>query len=162
VPVSASLPPAAAPAQRAAPQAPQHTGFESTERAPLNGASGVDLENDYDTAPAGLEPITRVASLPDEERTQPATLRAGLPGESGFIEFDMSTMSARTPLHTQPGQLDGVEGHGENPHTIKLSLARELHALGDTEGARSLVEEVAAETSGEVKNQAQRLLAELH
>jgi pilus assembly protein FimV len=161
VPVSASLPPAPPAAQRAAPQAPQHTGFESTERAPLNGASGVDLENDFDTAPAGLEPITRVASLPDEERTQPATLRAGLPGESGFIEFDMSTMSARTPLHTQPGQLDG-EGHGENPHTIKLSLARELHALGDTEGARSLVEEVAAETSGEVKNQAQRLLAELH
>ncbi len=173
-PVSASLPPA--PAQRApeeqfvatrreAPRvlspAPQHTGFETTERAPLNGTN-IDLENDFDTAPARLEPITRVASLPDEERTQPATLRAGLPGDSGFIEFDMSTMSGQGPLETRRGQLEAPDVGGETPHAIKLSLARELHALGDTEGARSLVEEVAAETSGEVKNQAQRLLAELH
>jgi len=103
-----------------------------------------------------------VASLPDDERTQPATLRANLPGDSGFIEFDMSTLSARTPLDTQPGQLEALDGaHDNNPHAVKLSLARELQALGDTEGARSLVEEVAAETSGDVKNQAQKLLAEL-
>jgi len=136
-------------------------GFETTERAPLGGGH-MDLENDFDTAPGSLEPITRVASLPDDERTQPATLRAGLPGDSGFIEFDMSTLSARTPLDTQPGQLEALDGANDNnPHAVKLSLARELQALGDTEGARSLVEEVAAETSGDVKHQAQKLLAEL-
>lgn len=172
-PVSASLPPALAlraaqdqfvatrrEAPRVLPPTPQHMGFETTERAPLDGTN-LDLEHDFDTAPARLEPVTRVASLPDEERTQPATLRAGLPGDAGFVEFDLST-SARAPLNSQPAQLDAAGAFGDNPHAIKLSLARELHSLGDTEGARSLVEEVAAETSGEVKSQAQRLLAELH
>ena len=99
--------------------------------------------------------------MTDEERTQPPTLRAGLPGDSGFIEFDMSTLSARGPLETQPGQLDALDGSRDNPHAIKLSLARELHALGDAEGAISLVEEVAAETSGDIKAEAHKLLEEL-
>ncbi len=168
-PVSASLPPSQHTAEdqpvatrleqaRSLPPVPQQAGFETTERAPLGGTNS-DLENDFETANARLHPITRVASLSEEEVTQPATLRAGLPGDSGFIEFDMGSMSGQGPLETQRSQLEGV---GEGPHAIKLSLARELHALGDIEGARSLVEEVAAETSGDVKNQAQQLLAELH
>ena len=55
----------------------------------------------------------------------------------------------------------GAGRESESPDAIKLSLARELHALGDTEGARSLVEEVAAESTGELKAQARQLLAKL-
>ena len=44
---------------------------------------------------------------------------------------------------------------------MKLSLARELQAIGDVEGARSLVEEVEAESAGDLKSQARQLLAEL-
>jgi len=137
--------------------------YEPTARAPLNVPHVNGLENDFDTAPAELEPITRAAALNGEERTQPATLRAGLPGDSGFIEFDMSTRSGlQDRLDTQPGDLDGAASEdSESPQAIKLSLARELQALGDTEGARSLVEEVAVESSGELKAQAQQLLGQL-
>ena len=45
-----------------------------------------------------------------------------------------------------------------DPQAIKLSLARELQAMGDIEGARSLIEEVEADSSGELRQQAQRML----
>jgi len=151
-PLSASLPPAAAPAVAA--------------RGASNGAGhpAAELENDFDTAPAALEPTARRAPrlADDEEHTQPATLRAGLPGDSGFVEFDMSTRGGSLGTNTSPARLEPTfEDSGENPHAIKLTLARELHALGDAEGARSLVEEVAAETSGDMRAQAQQLLGQL-
>ena len=123
----------------------------------------LDLHNDFDTAPGALEaPTERVPLMADNEKTQPATLRAGLPGDSGFIEFDMSSLaglSGRSPCrHRTRLTLNPLEESGESPHVIKLSLARELKALGDVEGARSLVEEVAAESSGDVKAEAKQLL----
>jgi len=144
----------------------------ATVAAPLNGhqpaapaVNRLDLENDFDTAPAALEPSARGSSQADEERTQPAPLRAGLPADSGFIEFDMSSLaglSNRNPPDTERGRLEAIDDSGENPHAIKLSLARELKALGDVEGARSLVEEVAAESAGDIKAEAKQLLGQLH
>ena len=43
----------------------------------------------------------------------------------------------------------------------KLALAEEFNAIGDTDGARTLIEEVVAESSGALKARAQRMLAEL-
>ncbi|MGR4870778.1 FimV/HubP family polar landmark protein [Variovorax sp. LARHSF232] len=153
-PISASLPPVAAPIAAAA------------SLAGLNGAGRriTDLENDFDTAPAALEPTPRRTPRlgDDEEHTQPATLRAGLPGDSGYVEFEMSTRGGPLGTSTSPARLEpAFEDSGENPHTVKLTLARELHALGDAEGARSLVEEVAAESSGDMRAQAQQLLGQL-
>jgi len=123
----------------------------------------LDFENDFDTAPAALEPMAR--PLPrlgdDEEHTQPATLRAGLPGDSGFVEFETSTRSGGLGTDTSPARLEPFQDSGEDPAAIKLTLARELHALGDAEGARSLVEEVATESSGDVREEAQQLLVQL-
>ncbi|MDM0058353.1 FimV/HubP family polar landmark protein [Variovorax fucosicus] len=156
-PPSASLPPVP---QVRPPAAAPDINYEQTVRGSLGDGHDVDLENDFDTAPAALEPVTRIATQPDEDRTQPATLRAGLPGESGFIEFDMSAMTGRAPLETERGGLESLDD-AESPHAIKLSLARELQAIGDAEGARSLVEEVAAEASGDLKAQARQLLTQL-
>jgi len=177
-PLAAPVAPAPAPAP-APVSASLPTIFPSTVRDPrapataagLNGAAApaangkIDLHNDFDTAPGALEPTTERAPLGgDESHTQPATLRAGLPGDSGFIEFDMSSMaglSGRSPADTERGRLEPLEESGESPHAIKLSLARELKALGDVEGARSLVEEVAAEGSGDIKAEAKQLLGQL-
>jgi len=155
MPVSASLPPLAAkPAKVPEPS--------------LEMSNGIDfgaLENDFDTAPAALEVLPRSSArlaADDEEHTQPATLRAGLPGDSGYVEFDISTRSGLLGSNTSPAALEPlVDDANENPQAVKLTLARELHALGDAEGARSLVEEVAAETSGDLHVQAQQLLAQL-
>ena len=56
---------------------------------------------------------------------------------------------------------EAAEGSGDNPLATKLALAQEFSAIGDTEGARALCEEVIAEASGSLKTRAQRLLAEL-
>jgi pilus assembly protein FimV len=155
-PPSASLPPAR-------PPIADPDDYERTVRAPLDDGNQniTDFVNDFDTAPAALEPHRRAASRLDEERTQPATLRAGLPGDTGFVEFDMSSMTGRAPLETGPGRLEGHDDPHESPHAIKLSLARELQAIGDAEGARSLVEEVANEATGDLKAEARQLLTQL-
>jgi pilus assembly protein FimV len=124
-PPSASLPPV--PQTRPPVVMAPEINYEQTVRGSLGDSHDIDLENDFDTAPAALEPVTRIATQPDEDRTQPATLRAGLPGDSGFIEFDMSSMTGRAPLETEPGRLESLDD-GESPHAIKLSLARELHS----------------------------------
>lgn len=158
-PVSASLPPVPVPAP---------DRFASTSRdtlrdlAPMNPSA--DFDTDFNTAPAALEMPGMSRSMGTEEQTQPATLRGSLPGDSGFIEFDMSALAGlnqRDSSDTERGQLEPLDETNDNPHAIKLSLARELQALGDTEGARSLVEEVEAESSGDLKAQARHLLAQL-
>ncbi|SCK60801.1 pilus assembly protein FimV [Variovorax sp. HW608] len=164
-PVSVTPPTAAAPIQMPVRDIPRPI----TVPGGLNGgaasarASKIDIGNDFDTAPGALEPANN-SPVRDEERTQPAPLRPGLPTDSGFIEFDMSSLaglSNRTPADTERGRLETVDEGGDDPHVIKLSLARELKALGDVEGARSLVEEVAAESSGDVKAEAKQMLGQL-
>ncbi|WP_412556370.1 FimV/HubP family polar landmark protein [Variovorax sp. 38R] len=167
-------PPAPAPAPVGA-SLPKSVYAPTAAPAPLsNGhaAAPVDLENDFDTAPGALTAHTRPSSLNDaEHNTRPAMLRDTLPADSGFIEFDMSALAglparsaaAEAPrsaaVATSPSALD--DDGDDNPHAVKLSLARELQAIGDVEGARSLVEEVEAESAGDLKSQAKQLLAEL-
>ncbi|MCR6479239.1 hypothetical protein NU688_23985 [Variovorax sp. ZS18.2.2] len=158
-PVGASLPKSAyAPAPTTArPAAPLSNGHATPP---------VDLENDFDTAPGALTPNTRPLNLNDADNTRPAMLRNALPADSGFIEFDMSALAglpARSNGASEPARAtSALDDEGEDsPHAVKLSLARELQAIGDVEGARSLVEEVEAESAGDLKSQAKQLLAEL-
>jgi len=93
-------------------------------------------------------------------------LRNALPADSGFIEFDMSALAGLPARSAAPeaarSAANAFDDEGEDsPHAVKLSLARELQAIGDVEGARSLVEEVEAESAGDLKSQAKQLLAEL-
>ena len=48
-----------------------------------------------------------------------------------------------------------------DPLETKLSLAEEFQAIGDTEGARSLAEEVRDEATGELKGRAEAFLSSL-
>ncbi|MDR6519853.1 pilus assembly protein FimV [Variovorax paradoxus] len=163
-PVGASLPKSAyAPApQTARPAPPLSNGHALT--------TPVDLENDFDTAPGALSADTLPGSLSlsDADNTRPAMLRNALPADSGFIEFDMSALAglpaSRPAEAAKPAAAAAAAQNDEgdeSPHAVKLSLARELQAIGDVEGARSLVEEVEAESAGDLKSQARQLLAEL-
>ena len=58
-------------------------------------------------------------------------------------------------------QTEQLEDADDDPLGTKLALAQEFHAIGDSEGARSLVKEVIAESSGALKVRAERFLAEL-
>ena len=159
------------------------TGFDST-------AGGVDLDLDlgqYDggassapTAPAPLRGIedepTPLGSLNFElpSPTPPAPPPAS---NSGPMDFDLSSISLdlggskddvtqpapATPRSTDFGSIDlgGAETDEADPIVRKLELAEEFRQIGDTEGARDLLQEVVAKATGSVKARAQAMLDEL-
>ena len=84
----------------------------------------------------------------------------------GALEFDLGDLSLDLDAPSTPEQPGGKaaladESLPDDPLATKLALAEEFNAIGDSEGARSLIEEVIAEASGDLKTRAQRLLADL-
>jgi len=89
------------------------------------------------------------------------------------MEFDLGDLSLdlnapSTPMAAPapkaapaPTPLDDLAVSQDDPLATKLALAEEFNAIGDTDGARTLIEEVVAESSGALKTRAQRMLAEL-
>jgi pilus assembly protein FimV len=169
-------PPAAAPA-RAAPDLPQIPKAEPVRLdAPDLTLSENSLNFDMEPAKAPAPPAPApVAAKPAAAAPQAA--------DPGMIEFDMGALSldlespapaakapaAKAPAVAAPAEPDsrapqstgGFEDTGSDPLATKLALAQEFNAIGDPDGARSLAEEVVAEASGDLKNKAQRFLAEI-
>ncbi len=88
----------------------------------------------------------------------------------GELSLDLNTpstpMAAPAPKAVEPAPApiyadDGSAAAQDDPLATKLALAEEFNAIGDTDGARTLIEEVVAESSGALKTRAQRMLAEL-
>lgn len=100
---------------------------------------------------------------------------AGDAKDSGPMEFDLGELSLDLNAPTKPMASpaakapalapdfvdDGSAAAQDDPLATKLALAEEFNAIGDTDGARTLIEEVVAESSGALKTRAQRMLAEL-
>ena len=134
--------------------------LRASDAAPLSSAPAsrpVDLDLDMDFAPPSeLGPETRPPLA-----AAPAASKAG--DNSGMIEFDMDALSL-DPDSRSGGELktEQLPDADDDPIGTKLALAQEFHAIGDTEGARSLVKEVIAESSGAVRARAERFLAELN
>jgi pilus assembly protein FimV len=61
-------------------------------------------------------------------------------------------------LPTSPGGLDDLEADGTDPLARKLELAEEFRQIGDTEGARDLLEEVLAKATGTLRAKAKSML----
>ncbi len=94
----------------------------------------------------------------------PAPVVAAL--DSGMLEFDLRSLSldlggpttASPSLAASGTSALSVSG---DPLETKFALAEEFRILGDTDGARSLAEEVAAQAKGQLKSKAQSFLASL-
>jgi len=76
-----------------------------------------------------------------------------------MIDFDMSALSINPD--SRSGGNARQSGTGDDQMGTKLALAQEFHAIGDTEGARTLLKEVIAQSTGAIKEQAERFLSEL-
>jgi len=76
---------------------------------------------------------------------------------SGMLEFDLDSLSLDLGPATKPpaGALTSPE---KDPLEIKFLLAEEFRILGDSEGARSLADEVVAHAKGPLKFKAQAFL----
>lgn len=141
------------------------TGLESTpEPAPPTAApvatppaAGHDLDFDFD-----------LSDLPSAPTAAPAS---ELPAEVRDLSLDLDLEGLGdepTPATADPmadfddlSSLEVDEGGNADPLETKLSLAREFDAIGDTDGARSLAEEVEAEASGDLQARARAFLAQL-
>ncbi len=83
--------------------------------------------------------------------------------ESGMMEFNMDDLSLNldVPESDDKNAVPPPPQLSDDPLATKLALAQEFNTIGDSDGARTLIEEVIAESSGELKAKAQRLLSEL-
>jgi pilus assembly protein FimV len=107
---------------------------------------------------AGTEPPPNATSVPPG---------ASAPASMGF-DFDLSGLSDKPAERETPSQpvfesidLPGTTDDADDPLTRKLELAEEFRQIGDTEGARDLLQEVVAKATGPLKSRAQGLLDEL-
>ncbi len=105
-----------------------------------------------------------------DERKPPAPAPAPALGTpSGFnlsgLSLDLDAPSAPAAAPSDDfGDLDmpqGGAGADADPLVRKLELAEEFRQIGDTEGARDLLEEVIGEASGPLKSRAQSMLNSL-
>jgi len=136
---------------------PETARAPMAEAAPTLGA--LNSADDLTMLPSALTPLS--SSTP----------------EANALEFDLGDLSLDLTAPAQPAPPaareepstasvpmdddDGEAAAHEDPLATKLALAEEFNAIGDTDGARTLIEEVVAEATGALKTRAQRLLAEL-
>ena len=115
-------------------------------------------------------------SLPDlDDRTQsspPRTLEPK-PFDLADISFDLDMPETLpgSPVITAVGVREPTSGFGDvdlppldgdpDPLARKLALAEEFRQIGDTDGARDLLNEVVAKSTGALKTRAQGMLAAL-
>jgi pilus assembly protein FimV len=142
-------------ALRASAESSHNVDFDMSDAAPLEG---VKLsEPDLASFTNGLNFSTQSFTPPPP--TAPMALKTG-PSEPAALEFDLGGLSLDLP--SAAGAFDAVEaGVSGDPLETKLALAMEFRDIGDSDGARSLVQEVADEASGPLKARALKMLADL-
>lgn len=168
------LEPAAAPVAADAPTL--DLNFEPSIQAEIAPAAvaeapaepaGNEIDFSLDLNPPAVAPAEPVAAAaPAPAPAAPAPAAAG--GEN-MIEFDLGSLTLdlenSTPAHASAEAPAPVAPEmdiaGDDPLATKLALAEEFSAIGDADGARALIEEVIAESSGAVKARAQRMLESL-
>ena len=107
-----------------------------------------------------------VAELPDLEPldTSPAPVvppAVSAKSDDGMLEFDLGSLSLDLGDVSGPAGADASAEPADNSLETKLALAEEFVSIGDHDGARALIEEVVAEASGDLRERAQRALANL-
>lgn len=154
-----------------------HLSPATVEIPQMTATAPQHLAGVADTVPQSLDHLDfSMDQLPALDIPSASTPAAGASAEaafevsdSGLLEFDLDALSLDldTPEHPAPagasskGGARTAEPAAEDPLATKLALAQEFNTIGDSEGARTLIEEVIAESSGSLKARAQRLLAEL-
>ncbi|MFM7332149.1 MAG: FimV/HubP family polar landmark protein [Brachymonas sp.] len=145
---------------RATPQPDPMVDFDMSEPAALDAiklsapdlaslTNGLNFSTDSSPTPMLASP------------TAPMTLKTG-PSEPAALEFDLGGLSLDLPGSSASAASDAIDaGVSGDPLETKLALAMEFRDIGDSDGARSLVQEVADEASGSLKARALKMLADL-
>ncbi len=116
----------------------------------------LDLAGDF-----GSPPKLGKLQAPVDTLRPSSSLSAGVSTESGFQGFELHSLSSEADARSSGNSHTQQPDADEDPVGTKLALAREFHAVGDVEGARALLKEVIAESSGVMRTKAERFLSEL-
>lgn len=182
-PAVAALPPAAAPVEPASSYQPEPT---VAMQAPPADPIFDGLEMDFSTGTVALHPTPEPAPIalaednpaemtlsssgltftteepaPASAKAVPAPAPLAAAPDNGMLEFDLGSLSLDLggPSTESPTlSLAEESSIGDDPLATKLALAEEFQALGDSDGARSLAEEVASQSTGPLKSRAQAFL----
>ncbi|MFY7906462.1 MAG: FimV/HubP family polar landmark protein [Burkholderiaceae bacterium] len=120
---------------------------------PDAGADALDFNMDLGPTALPDAQATQLDAMPAETSTSaPLDNDNMMSFDARELAFDMAGTDSVSPLEDIP------EG---DPLETKLSLAAEFMAIGDTEGARSLAEEVVEQATGRLKDKARAFLTEL-
>ena len=174
---AAPPPTARAPAPMPAP-APVARTEQTLAMPPVVSPPPVDNSMDFSAASFSMPPVAppppapAPAPLPVMDTglsfttEEPAVTTAATPLDTsgGMLEFDMGALSLDLdgPTTESPAiaasPAPSMDTDMEDPLETKFALAEEFRAIGDTDGARSLAEEVLAQSSGSLKAKAQAFL----
>ena len=118
------------------------------------------FEDAQPTAPAALPDLNSLSFTTEPERTTEAS---PMETNGGMLEFDLGALSLDLGSQTTENQKIITEAgdlyaNSEDPLETKFALAEEFRAIGDIDGARSLAEEVLAQSGGSLKGKAQAFL----
>jgi pilus assembly protein FimV len=143
-----------------------HSSTVKTDRpaeAPTDSFDTSDFDLHFPAEPVALPPLVDAT-----QRIDVATPSAS-GSDNGMLSFDLGDLGGLGDLSLdlgatpsaphEPSALDDI--HAGDPLETKLSLASEFLAIGDTEGARSLAEEVLSHATGALQAKAKVFLANL-
>jgi len=141
--------------------APEWQPPAATQPMPAAAVNPLDMPLDV---PLDLPAIDTQPTALDKPATKPY-----VPSDSGLMDFDLDSISLdlKTPASEVTAAVPMDEPTtasgdlADDPLATKLALAQEFNTIGDSDGARTLIEEVIAEASGDLKARAQKLLSEL-
>lgn len=161
-------------ATSSAPQDPptlvQDTLMDESPSAHDLGDLDLDLSGfDLPAAPAAAAPAPSEDTfqgldfdLDMPAAAQPASNAATTPPAPSDLDFDLGSLDLDLgPTAAPAAPAEPVHNLADDSLSTKLDLAQEFNAIGDSEGARALVEEVLAQASGPLKDRAHKLLSEL-
>jgi pilus assembly protein FimV len=142
----------AGPSTSPSPLHPAHAAPAAGRRAAADDAMSLDF------------------SLPEPVKTTPKVAKPLEPSTFDLsdisLDLDMPPSAPAPAAKPAPasgfGDIDLPSLHGDDdPLSRKLELAEEFRQIGDTDGARDLLHEVVAKSSGAMKTRAQGMLADL-
>ena len=156
-------PPEAAPeldplrAELDAAPAPEPAPAPPPKPAPAVPA-GLDLDFASFPPPPVAAPTEEAAGSPFDFGEEPAPAPSAAKADANTLDFDLAGLSLELE---EPARATPAGAAGHEALATKLSLAEEFQAIGDADGARSLIQEVLAEAQGDLRRRAERMLAEL-
>ena len=146
-------------------------GGVSPQAGVLQASAAVDLDLDLDFSLDDESPhpegetsasvaTTAPAALPEPPKVPVSEAKATPAQDFGMLEFDLGSLSLDLGDEVESDSIS-EPAKAQDPLATKLELSEEFIAIGDIDGARTLIEEVIAEASGDIQLKAKKALSDL-